>query len=271
MSAYHQDGNAPLNGTARDLEIYLKDTTLRVTLFGWALQIPRAEVQQVASQFYETGQHDARGMPEWPGSTRSTRRWRSAARPIDRVDALPAGASPPALAATHSVAPDDPTLDTVIWLNLGTITGTPGANEFYTELESLDPEHVGHAAAEPLATGMVEGVGLHGGRPVDEHRHDPGDPRFVQPGRGRAAHVRRCRGDAGPLRRRQPVHQPPAPHPVLDLRRRGRRGARLTPPRRPGMWDREPGERSGRPRSRVADHAPPAAAARCLRLFPNRR
>lgn len=53
------------------------------------------------------------------------------------MQAVPwANAAPPPLGATRSVAPGDTSLDTVIWLNVGTITGTPGANEFYTELET---------------------------------------------------------------------------------------------------------------------------------------
>lgn len=135
MSAYHQDGKPPLNGTARDLEIYLKDTTLRVTLFGWALQLPRADVQQAANQFYEqvsTMLQRARAAGNYPINAAMEIRCTT----VDRVGALPAGAAPPALAATHSVDHDNSALDTVIWLNLGTITGTPGANEFYTELES---------------------------------------------------------------------------------------------------------------------------------------
>jgi hypothetical protein len=127
-----------LNGTARDLAIYLKDTTLRVTLFGWALQIPRAQVQQVASQFFtqvksmlET--QEGATPPQYPINAAMEIRCTT----VDRQNALPVpSSSPPALAATHSVTPGDPTLDTVIWLNLGTITGTPGSNEFYTALET---------------------------------------------------------------------------------------------------------------------------------------
>jgi FAD/FMN-containing dehydrogenase len=135
MSAYHQEGKPPLNGVARDLEIYLKDTTLRVSLFGWALQLPRADVQEAASQFYQqvhTMLEHARAAGKYPINAAMEIRCTT----VDRVDALPAGAAPPTLAATHSVDPANAALDTVIWLNLGTITGTPGANEFYTELET---------------------------------------------------------------------------------------------------------------------------------------
>jgi hypothetical protein len=125
-----------LNGTARDLEIYLRDTTLRVTLFGWALQLPRAQVQQVASQFFtqvKTMLDTEQALGRYPINAAMEIRCTT----IDRQDALPVpSCPPPALAATHSVTPQDPTLDTVIWLNLGTITGTAGSNEFYTALET---------------------------------------------------------------------------------------------------------------------------------------
>jgi FAD/FMN-containing dehydrogenase len=133
--ALDQLGGAVLYGKARDLELYLKDTTLRVTLFGWALQVRRAEVQQVASQFFQqvNGMLNASSAEgKYPINAALEIRCTT----VDRQDALPAGSPPPALSASHSVAPLDKTLDTVIWLNVGTITGTPGANEFYTELEA---------------------------------------------------------------------------------------------------------------------------------------
>jgi len=42
-----------LSGTARDLEIYLTSDTLRMGIFGYALQLPRSEVQRVVTEFYK--------------------------------------------------------------------------------------------------------------------------------------------------------------------------------------------------------------------------
>jgi Cholesterol oxidase, substrate-binding len=124
-----------LNGTARDLEIYLKDTTLRVALFGWVLQLPRAQVQQVASLFFRQVNNMltlAQEAGKYPINTAVEIRCTT----VDRQAALNVpDALPPALAATHSVDPQDPTLDTVIWLNVGAIPGTPGSSQFLTELE----------------------------------------------------------------------------------------------------------------------------------------
>ena len=124
-----------LNGTARDLELYLKDTTLRVTLSGWALQIRRADVQAVASQFFQqltSAMDTARAGGKYPVNAATEIRCTT----LDRQDALGVtGAVPPTLAATHSVAPDDPTLDTVIWFNIAVVPRTLEAYQFLTDLE----------------------------------------------------------------------------------------------------------------------------------------
>ncbi len=124
------------NGIARNLELYLKDTTLQVQLFGWVLQTPRALVQQVASDFFTqlqtmikqyaaNGQYPVNGAMEIRLTT------------VDEPDSTGVtDPAPAALAATHPVNPLDPTIDTVIWLNVGYITGTPGAFEFFTALEA---------------------------------------------------------------------------------------------------------------------------------------
>ncbi|MDQ1435922.1 MAG: hypothetical protein QOF59_2738 [Actinomycetota bacterium] len=135
LFSYSNLANTVLNGTARDLEMYLKDTTLHVTLFGWVLQIPRAQVQEVASQFFQQVNEmltAAAAGGAYPVNAAMEIRCTT----IDQQTALGVtGAPPAALAATHSVTPNDSTIDTVIWLNVGAIPLTPGANEFFTQLE----------------------------------------------------------------------------------------------------------------------------------------
>lgn len=149
LAKWHEHG-VVLNGTARDLEIYLHDTTLKVTLFGWALQIPRAEVQDVASRFFQQlrsmlARYEQQGV--YPINAAAEIRCNT----VDQMGAVPWNdAPPPALAATRSVAPSDEALDTVIWLNVGTITGTPGSNEFYTELETWILETWGNETPDRL-------------------------------------------------------------------------------------------------------------------------
>jgi FAD/FMN-containing dehydrogenase len=126
-----------LNGTARDLEIYLTDNTLRMTAFGYVLQLPRSKVQAAASAFYvglqnllasyaKTGQYPVNGAVEIRCTT------------IDRQAALSVtGAKPPALAATHSVDANDPTLDTVLWVDVLTFPDAPGSAQFFVDLETF--------------------------------------------------------------------------------------------------------------------------------------
>lgn len=121
-----------LNGQSRDLEIYLEDTTLRVTLWGWVLQIPRQAVQAVANTFATKvrdmiAEAEARGV--YPINAAMEIR-------CTAVDGTDGSATTPTLAATNPAVPSDPSIDTVIWLNVGTATGTPGSDEFFTELEA---------------------------------------------------------------------------------------------------------------------------------------
>jgi FAD/FMN-containing dehydrogenase len=127
---------ATMNGTARDLLLYVEDTTLRVTACGYALQIPRSRVQEVVRSFYvqytamlESYRQAGRFPVNGPVELRFTT--------IDRQDDLGVpGAAPPAIAATHSVDPADAELDTVFWVDSLTLPGTSGSGEFFTELES---------------------------------------------------------------------------------------------------------------------------------------
>jgi hypothetical protein len=130
----HMHGKV-LNGTARDLEIYLTDSTLRMTACGYVLQLPRSEVQAAAFEYYtqlqslltsyqRKGQHPINGAVEIRCTT------------IDRQQDLEvAGARPPALAATHSADPNDPALDTVLWVDVLTFPQAPGSAQFFMDLE----------------------------------------------------------------------------------------------------------------------------------------
>lgn len=121
-----------MNGTARSLLLYVKDSTLRVTACGYAILINRSQVQETVNQFYqwyktklasyaEIGKYPVNG----PVEIRFTS--------IDRVDDLGVpNAVPPAISASHSFSQE---LDTVFWLDVLTLPGTPDSNEFFVELE----------------------------------------------------------------------------------------------------------------------------------------
>lgn len=123
-------------GTARDLEIYLTDDTLRMTACGYVLQLPRVKVQAAVHSYYAKVQallaeYKARTPAQYPVNGAVEIRCTT----VDRQDDLGIpGARPPALSASHAVT-SDPSLDTVLWVDVLTFPGTDGANEFLTDLE----------------------------------------------------------------------------------------------------------------------------------------
>lgn len=125
-----------LNGTARSLEIYLTDDTLRMSILGYVLQLKRSQVQQAANAFYKEilflnkkygDSNPVSGAIEIRCTT------------IDEVDALGiSGAQPPGLSATHAVNSE---VDTVLWVDVLAFPPDPEHNDgapiwnYLTELE----------------------------------------------------------------------------------------------------------------------------------------
>lgn len=122
-----------LNGAARDIQMYLTDDTLRMTAFGYVLQVERSQVQQAMHEFYEKvhslitshagkSEHPVNGAVEIRCTT------------VDRqTDLGVTGAKPPAIAATHAV---NDAVDTVLWVDVLTFPGTPSSPEFFVQLET---------------------------------------------------------------------------------------------------------------------------------------
>jgi hypothetical protein len=133
----NMDGTT-LYGTARDLEIYLTDNTLRMTSFGYVLQLPRAKVQAAAYGFYKglttlLDSYAKKTPPQYPVNGAVEIRCTT----IDlQAELAIAGAKPPALAATHSVDANDQTLDTVLWVDVLTFPDAPGSAQFFVDLEN---------------------------------------------------------------------------------------------------------------------------------------
>lgn len=132
-------GHAPhddvMNGTARDLLLYVNDTTLRYGACGYAVQIRRADVQRVANAFYTqfnamVAAYEQKGL--YPVNGPVEIRYTT----VDRTNALNiAGALPPALAASSPVDPADAGLDTVFWVDILTVPDTPASGQFFVEFE----------------------------------------------------------------------------------------------------------------------------------------
>ncbi|GMA18263.1 hypothetical protein GCM10025862_02840 [Arsenicicoccus piscis] len=121
-------------GSAKDLLLYVRPTTLRVTANGYAVLYRRADVQGVLHEIYTTyttlvDRYAAGG--RYPMNGPLELRVTGLDQPGDV--AIP-GAVEPLLSAVRR-RPDRPDLDTAIWIDVLTLPGTPAAEEFYTELE----------------------------------------------------------------------------------------------------------------------------------------
>lgn len=128
--------NGAMQGTARDLLLYVEDNTLRVTACGYAIQLRRDQVQEAAYLFYNFYKkllQKYRDDGKYPINGPVEIRWTT----IDFTDDLGIpDARPPALSACHSVKPDGKELDTVFWVDALTLPGTKFSNDFFVELET---------------------------------------------------------------------------------------------------------------------------------------
>ena len=127
-------GRADLWGASRDLLLYVRPNTLRVTANGYAILTRRRDVQRVISDFaaYYTRRvaaWRARGL--YPASGPLEIRVTGLDRPGDV--GIP-GAQAPILSAV-APRPDHPEWDVAVWLDILTFPDTPNANRFMREIE----------------------------------------------------------------------------------------------------------------------------------------
>lgn len=121
-------------GWAKNTQLYVRPTTLRVTANGYAILCARADVQRVVSEFYTylngaLNTYQARGQYPMNGP------WEVRVTGLDDpADSGVAGAVPPLLSAVRQ-RPDHPNWDTAVWMDLLTIPGTPQSQQFYRETE----------------------------------------------------------------------------------------------------------------------------------------
>jgi FAD/FMN-containing dehydrogenase len=122
-------------GWSKDLLLYVKPTTLRVTANGYAIITRRANIQRVIHEFFTHYQNMVakyQAVNSWPMNGPVEIRVTGLDQPTEW---LPPGSVAPALSATR---PDDnhPEWDTAIWLDILTMPDTPDANKFYHEMEN---------------------------------------------------------------------------------------------------------------------------------------
>ncbi len=122
-------------GWSKDVLLYVKPSTLRVTANGYAVLTSRASIQRVVNEFTTqfVGMLDsyrARGAYPMNGPVEIR------VSGLDDPNAVGvSGAGSPQLSALRP-RPDHPEWDVAVWLDILTTPGTPFANQFYTEMES---------------------------------------------------------------------------------------------------------------------------------------
>jgi FAD/FMN-containing dehydrogenase len=128
-------GTWDLWGWSKNLMLYIKPTTLRVTANGYAVLLSRANAQRAINEFYimysaKLAAYQAQG--KYPMNGPVEIRVTGLDRPSDVIGI--SGAPSPQLSALRP-RPDHPEWDTAVWFDILTIPGTQYANEFYREVE----------------------------------------------------------------------------------------------------------------------------------------
>ena len=126
--------SADLWGWAKNTQLYVRPSTLRETANGYAVATKRSNIQHVVSTVYAyltrtlaEYQEEGRFPVNGPWEVRVTGL-------DDPADCLIPGAREASLSAVRP-RPDRPAFDTVVWLDILTLPGTPYAAEFYAGFE----------------------------------------------------------------------------------------------------------------------------------------
>ena len=119
-------------GWSKNLLLYVRPSTLRVTANGYAILCRRADVQRVIQEFtfrYSTRLNDYRQQGRFPMNGPVEIRVTGLDKPSD------VGATRSPQMSALRPRPDHPEWDCAVWLDILTLPGTPYADEFYAEME----------------------------------------------------------------------------------------------------------------------------------------
>ena len=122
-------------GWSKNLLLYIRPTTLRVTANGYAVLTNRGNIQRVVSEFaayYQSRLAAYQAQGSYPVNGAMEIRVTGLDIPGD-VEVPSAGS--PQLSALRP-RPDHPEWDVAVWLDVLTIPGTPQADQFYCDLET---------------------------------------------------------------------------------------------------------------------------------------
>lgn len=126
-------------GWSKNTLLYVKDTTLRVTANGYAIQLKKADVQQAAHDFTTKfvellNAYALKG--QYPVNSPLEIRVTSLDDPAHvGVPAGKTAESPVISALTYDVEAKNNNWDVAIWFDVLTVPGTPQSDDFYHELE----------------------------------------------------------------------------------------------------------------------------------------
>ncbi|WP_214412785.1 cholesterol oxidase substrate-binding domain-containing protein [Sphaerisporangium fuscum] len=121
-------------GWSKNLLLYVRPTTLRVTANGYAVLTSRNNIQRVVSEFYTyyqnaIGAYAAQGRYPMNGPLEIR-----VTGLDDPADCQVGGAVSPQLSALRQ-RPDHPEWNVAVWLDILTVPGTPYSQQFYRETE----------------------------------------------------------------------------------------------------------------------------------------
>lgn len=122
-------------GWSKNLLLYIKPTTERVTANGYAVLVSRSNIQRAINEFFTFFQAKVaayRAAGNYPMNGPVEIRVTGLDQPGDVVGV--SGAVSPQLSALRP-RPDHPEWDVAVWFDILTIPGTPYSNQFYREVE----------------------------------------------------------------------------------------------------------------------------------------
>jgi hypothetical protein len=129
-----RDDAYDLWGAAKNVLLYVRPSTLRVTANGYAVLTRRRDIQRVVSDFvarYERVLADYRRQNLYPMNGPVEIRVTG----LDRPAEIGIAGAQHALLSALSPRPDFPNWDVAVWLDILTFPGTPAANRAYRDIE----------------------------------------------------------------------------------------------------------------------------------------
>jgi hypothetical protein len=141
-------------GLSKNTLLYVKDTTLRVTANGYAVQMKKADVQQAVHDFtakYVDLINSYALNGQYPVNSPLEIRVTSLDDPA-KVG-MPAGTtaeSPVISALSYDEEAKNNNWDVAVWFDVLTVPGTPHSNDFYQELEEWVQSRFNGAAGRPM-------------------------------------------------------------------------------------------------------------------------